>query len=198
MSNEGLINQRICRLAILSSTIKTIVRWTIQITVSDTTYCGIFHMIRCMILHMICCMSFLSISLSKCGSNAMANKWFVKWFRNWNDVWNENDPMNDSMSDSKNNINDSIRSSRLQMLFKVGAFKYLVIFKEKHLFWNLFLIKLQAWRLQQRCFRMNIAKFLRTALFIEHLQWLLLFYEWFNKWLHAPFDKHLQQLLRKN
>ena len=29
-------------------------------------------------------------------------------------------------------------------------------------------------RLQHRCFPVNIAKFLRTAIFIEHLCWLLL------------------------
>ena len=29
-------------------------------------------------------------------------------------------------------------------------------------------------RLQQRCFHVNIAKFLRTAFFIKHLRWLLL------------------------
>ena len=28
-------------------------------------------------------------------------------------------------------------------------------------------------RLQHRCFPMNVAKFLRTAFFIEHLWWLL-------------------------
>ena len=30
-------------------------------------------------------------------------------------------------------------------------------------------------RLEHRCFPLNIAKFLRTALFIEHLQWLILY-----------------------
>ena len=30
-------------------------------------------------------------------------------------------------------------------------------------------------RLQHRCFPLNIAKFLKTAFFIEHLYWLLLF-----------------------
>ena len=29
-------------------------------------------------------------------------------------------------------------------------------------------------RLQHRCFPVNIAKFLRTAFFIEHLRWLLI------------------------
>ena len=29
-------------------------------------------------------------------------------------------------------------------------------------------------RLQHRCFPVNIVKFIRTALFIEHLRWLLL------------------------
>ena len=31
-------------------------------------------------------------------------------------------------------------------------------------------------KLQHVCFPMNVAKFLRTAFFIEHLQWLFLFY----------------------
>ena len=64
------------------------------------------------------------------------------------------------------------RSSRSQMFFK--------IFTRKHLCWSLFnkvacvacnFIKK---RLEHRCFLVNIAKILKTAFFIEHLQWLIL------------------------
>ena len=48
------------------------------------------------------------------------------------------------------------------------------IIRGKHLCWTLFLTKMQAWRLQQQCFLVNIAKVLRTAFFIEHLCWVLL------------------------
>ena len=68
------------------------------------------------------------------------------------------------------------------MIFKKGVLENFAIFTGKHSYWSLFLIKLQAWRpatllkkrLQYRCFPVNIPKFLRTAFFIEHLQWLLL------------------------
>ena len=68
------------------------------------------------------------------------------------------------------------------MFFKKGAPKIFATFTGKHLCWSLFLKKLQAWRpaslltrdSEQRCFPVNIAKFLRTPLFLEHLRWLLL------------------------
>ena len=41
--------------------------------------------------------------------------------------------------------------------------------------WNLFLIQFIKKKLQHRCFPVNIAKFLRTTFFIEHLRWLLLY-----------------------
>ena len=73
------------------------------------------------------------------------------------------------------------RSRCLQMIFKIGVLKSFAIFTGKCLCWRLFLIKLQAFRpatllrirLRRMCFPMNIAEFLRTTLFIEHLQWLL-------------------------
>ena len=40
----------------------------------------------------------------------------------------------------------SIRSSRLQMFFKIGVLKNFANFTGKHLCWSLFLIKLQGWR----------------------------------------------------
>ena len=41
---------------------------------------------------------------------------------------------------------DIIRSSRSQMLFKIGILKNFAIFTGKHLCWSFFLIKLQAFR----------------------------------------------------
>ena len=93
----------ICMIVPLS-TIKTIVRWTGQLTAFHTTFREIFHMIYCITLHIICCM-ILRISLSKCGIDTIVIQWFVKWFRNWYDAWlheTVNDSMNDSISDSKN------------------------------------------------------------------------------------------------
>ena len=49
------------------------------------------------------------------------------------------------------------------MFFEIGVLKNFAIFKGKHLCWSLFLINI-----------VNIAKYLRTALFIKHLRWLLL------------------------
>ena len=50
-----------------------------------------------------------------------------------------------------------------QMFFEIGAVKNFAILSGKHLCW---IGKLQACK-----FPMNIAKFLRTAFFIKHLQW---------------------------
>ena len=75
------------------------------------------------------------------------------------------------------------RSSCSQVFFKVGVLKNFTTFTEKHPCGTLFLTKLQAWRpitLTKRCFPVFIAKFLRTALFIEHHLWWLLLY-FFNK-----------------
>ena len=69
------------------------------------------------------------------------------------------------------------------MFFKIVVLKNFAIFTGKHQCWSLFLIKLQTFRLQcfnikkrfhHRCFPVNIAKFVRTAFFMEHLWWLLL------------------------
>ena len=57
----------------------------------------------------------------------------------------------------------------VQMFFKIDVLQNFDIFRGKHLCWILFLIKLQACK-----FSANIAKFLRTAFFIQHLRWLLL------------------------
>ena len=71
------------------------------------------------------------------------------------------------------------RSSRSQVFLKIGDLKNFTIFTEKHLCWSLFFNKVKAYnfinkRLRHRCIPVNIAKFLRTAFFIEHLWWLLL------------------------
>ena len=52
------------------------------------------------------------------------------------------------------------RGSRSQMFFKIDVLKNFAIFTGR--------------RFQHSCFPVNIAKFLKTAFFIEHLRWLLL------------------------
>ena len=65
--------------------------------------------------------------------------------------------------------------------------KHFAIFTGKHHCWSPFLIKLQALRLlRHRCFPVNIAKFLRTVFFMEHLWWLLLFLPNLPYFLVAP------------
>ena len=51
-----------------------------------------------------------------------------------------------------------------------GVLKNFAVFTGKHLQASNFIKK----RFQNMCFPVNIAKFLRTASFIEHLRWLLL------------------------
>ena len=64
-------------------------------------------------------------------------------------------------------------TSCLQMFFKIGILKNFAIFTGKYLCGSVcnFIGK----RFQRRCFPVNIAKFLRTAFFWEHLRWLPLF-----------------------
>ena len=75
-----------------------------------------------------------------------------------------------------NNIKrKNCRSNRWQVFFKISALKNTAIltgntcvevsFEQSC---SNFIKK----RLQHRCFPVNIAKFLRTAFFIEHIQWL--------------------------
>ena len=59
-----------------------------------------------------------------------------------------------------------LRSSHLHMFFKTGVLKNFTIFTVKHLCWSLFLI---TFRPGGRYFPGNVAKFLRTTFFIEHL-----------------------------
>ena len=63
------------------------------------------------------------------------------------------------------------RTSRLRMFFKMGVIKNSAIFTGKPLCWSLFLIKLQGWRLQYRCFPLDITRSLRITFFIEHHGW---------------------------
>ena len=62
------------------------------------------------------------------------------------------------------------KNSRWQMFFKIDVLKNFAILMGKHLYWSLFLIKLQAWR-QERCFTVNIVTFLKATFFIDHFQW---------------------------
>ena len=76
-----------------------------------------------------------------------------------------------------------ITSSRLQMFFKISAFKNFTNFTGKHLCWS---GGLQAYnfikkRLQHMCFPVKFMKFLRTHFFKEHL-WCLLLHH-YNYWL---------------
>ena len=78
------------------------------------------------------------------------------------------------------------RSRCSQVFFKVGVLKNFTIFTEKHPCQSLFekVAGLKAYYFNKKqllysCFPVNIAKFLRTALFMEHLWWLLLYL--FNK-----------------
>ena len=60
------------------------------------------------------------------------------------------------------------------VFFRIGVLKNFAIFTEKHLCWSLFLINLLATLLKRdsnagRYFPVNVAQFLRTAFFMEHL-----------------------------
>ena len=63
------------------------------------------------------------------------------------------------------------RSTRSQMLFKIGGLKNFVIFTGNHLCWSLFLIKLFKKRIQHSCFPVNFRKLLRTALIHRAPKW---------------------------
>ena len=85
--------------------------------------------------------------------------------------------------------------------------KSFAIFTEKHLCWSLFLNKdsgLQSWnfvkkRLQQRCFSVNIAKFLRGTCFEEYL-WTAVwtFSTWANKRTSNESNRKWRRHLLKN
>ena len=82
-------------------------------------------------------------------------------------------------------LQNTSRSSRLQMFFKIGVLRSLANFTGKHLCWSLFLKKLQVGglqlhqkRLQQIFLPVKFAKFLRTLFLTEHFQRLLLHLWW--------------------
>ena len=66
------------------------------------------------------------------------------------------------------------RSSRLQMFFK-KVFLKILQYLEENTCVGLKACNFIKKRLQHKCFPENIAKFLRTTFFIEHLWWLLVF-----------------------
>ena len=73
------------------------------------------------------------------------------------------------------------RSSHWRCYVKQGVLKNFANFTGKHLYWSLFLRKLQALllvtikkRLQHKCFNVKFAKFLRTPILKNICEWLLL------------------------
>ena len=73
------------------------------------------------------------------------------------------------------------RSCRTEVFCKKGVLKNFAKFTGKHLCQRLFLIKFQKppatllkKRFWRKCFPVNLAKFLRTPFFIDHLRWLFL------------------------
>ena len=64
------------------------------------------------------------------------------------------------------NVKQTLRSSRSQMFFKKSVLGNFA--------WRFQACNFIKKRLQHRCFPMKFAKFLRTPIFTEHLQWLLL------------------------
>ena len=79
-------------------------------------------------------------------------------------------------------------SSCTQMFFKIDVLKNFAMFVGKHLCWSFFFNNVAGpqgcnfikKRLRHRCFPVNVAKFLRTRFFTEHLRWLL--QDLFSKW----------------
>ena len=69
------------------------------------------------------------------------------------------------------------KSSRSQVIFKIGLLKHFAIFTRKHLCWSYFLIKLHAWRpanLLKRDFNTDVfseyCEIFKNTSFEEHLQ----------------------------
>ena len=99
-------------------------------------------------------------------------------------------------------VTDSfLRSSSLQMFFKVGVLKMFVFFTTKKTCVGVsFFSKVAGLRafnfikkgIQHRCFPVKIEKFLRTVVFTEHLWWLLLSST--KTYLHFSFKRAFQKL----
>ena len=66
-------------------------------------------------------------------------------------------------------------NNRSQMFCKIDALKNLAIFTGKHLVWRFFLINFIKKTYQHRCFSVNVAKYLSTAFYIEHIPFIILF-----------------------
>ena len=88
----------------------------------------------------------------------------------------------------------TFKSNRSQVIFKNRCLKNFAIFTGKHLCCSLLSITLQAFspatslkRLQHRRFPVNIAKFLGTASFMEHLWWPLLYSEQLQPYILTVF-----------
>ena len=80
-----------------------------------------------------------------------------------------------------------------EVFYKKAVIKNFAIFTGKHLCWDLFLLKLHLKacnfikkRLQPRCLPVNIAKFLKTAIFKN-----------INEQLPLIFDKNFNQILHE-
>ena len=59
----------------------------------------------------------------------------------------------------------NLRGSHCSCSMKKGVFRSFVNFTGKHLYWSLFLIKLQAKRLKHRCSPVEFTKFLKTEVY---------------------------------
>ena len=59
----------------------------------------------------------------------------------------------------------NLRSSHCSFPIKKGVLRNFVNFTEKHLYWSLFLIELQAKRLKHRCFPVEFTKFSKTEVY---------------------------------
>ena len=82
-------------------------------------------------------------------------------------------------SSSNINSNRIIRSSRMQMFFKIDALKKLAICMEEHLRWCLFSMNLQNCRPStllkrdsKQLFSCEYCETFKSSFFIEHLRWL--------------------------
>ena len=62
-----------------------------------------------------------------------------------------------------------LKSSRSHMFFEIGSFKNFAIFTRKHLCWG---FQTCNWKTPKQVFRVDIAKFLITAFYIEDFRWL--------------------------
>ena len=92
------------------------------------------------------------------------------------------------------------RSSHPEGFCKKGVLKNFEKFTGKHLCQSLFFNEVTSLRpvtlLKKRCFPVNLVKFLRTPIFVEHLWWLLLLFR--NRIFTKALWKHHPTILRAN